>query len=339
MPTRVVIPSDETAPLSIASTMSSIPPAISKSVTRLAPSPTGALHLGNARTFIVNWAMARTRGWQVRLRMEDLDGPRIKPGSAERTIELLSWMGLDWDGDTIVQSTDLSPYRDAMRELCAAGDVFACNLSRGEIQAASSAPQQGASEKAYPRSLRPANAGDPVDFVEEAHNYRFLVEDPSTTIEDLVAGSRTFGLPRETGDFVAWTRRGTPAYQLSVVVDDIRQGVTDVVRGDDLLESAARQTLLYRAFDRPCPRWWHLPLVLGPDGHRLAKRHGDTRVETYRAEGMTVERLIGLMANWCGLRPSLEEMTMEQFLHDFDLDLMSREPITFTEQEHAWLAS
>jgi len=308
-------------------------------ISRLAPSPTGALHLGNARTFLVNWALARTRGWKIVLRMEDLDGPRIKAGSETEAMELLAWMGLDWIGEPVTQSDDLVPYRQAMHRLCDAGHVFPCSLSRGEIREASSAPHEGATDSAYPPSLRPDDAGAPVAFREEGHNYRFLVPSGTVMIDDQFAGHHAFDLAGTSGDFVTWTRRATPAYQLSVVVDDIRQGVTDVVRGDDLLESAARQTLIYNALGHQPPRWWHLPLVLGPDGHRLAKRHGDTRLSAFRRLGMTTPRLIGLLATWCGCCRDLQEMTMKEFLDAFDMDRIPRHPITFTEQEHAWLVS
>lgn len=340
MPHAVAIPSIAPGDLSIGRTpMPPDSPSNPTATSRLAPSPTGALHLGNARTFLVNWALARTRGWRIVLRMEDLDGPRIKPGAETETSELLAWMGLDWAGPPLTQSDDLSPYREAMQHLCGTGQVFPCALSRGEIRSASSAPQEGATDSAYPTSLRPGNAGSSIAFLEEDHNYRFLVPDTTVVINDQFAGNHAFDLAGTTGDFVTWTRRATPAYQLSVVVDDIRQDVTDVVRGDDLLESAARQTLIYNALGHPPPRWWHLPLVLGPDGHRLAKRHGDTRLSAFRRLGMTAPRLIGLLATWCGCSPPLQEMTMAEFLDAFDLDHIPRDPITFTEQEYAWLVS
>ncbi|MCA9297128.1 MAG: hypothetical protein KC983_11440, partial [Phycisphaerales bacterium] len=136
-------------------------------------------------------------------------------------------------------------------------------------------------------------------------------------------------------------KRGTPAYQLAVVVDDIRQHVTDVVRGDDLLPSAARQTLLYRALGHTPPNWWHLPLVYGTDGLRLAKRHGDTRLTTYRAQGVRPERVIGLIARWSGIdtgpADETHNMTADEFAEAFDLDRLPRTRVTFTEEDDAWL--
>ncbi len=304
-------------------------------VTRIAPSPTGALHLGNARTFVVNWAMARRRGWKIVMRMEDLDGPRIKSDAASEALDLLHWLGLDWDGDPLTQSHDLDPYRRTMQTLCTDGHVYPCALTRSEIEAVASAPQDGTATVSH--ASRPEKAGTAVAFDEDDHNYRMIVDVSGLDIDDRIAGRQRVDLVASGGDFVVWTRRGTPAYQLSVVVDDIRQQVTDVVRGDDLLESAARQTLLYNALGASPPRWWHLPLVVGPDGRRLAKRHGDTRLSFYRDGGTSPERVIGLLASWCGCGGARREMTMHDFLQTFELDRMSRSPITFSEEDHAWL--
>lgn len=306
---------------------------------RLAPSPTGSLHLGNARTFLVNWALARSRGWKLLMRMEDLDGPRIKAGAAEETLDLLSWLGLDWDEEVLTQSDDLRPYREVMVELCSKGLAFPCQLSRSEIESAASAPQEGARDTAYPSRLRPGTAGTPVPFEDDGSNYRFLVPEGELEIVDQFAPHRRFDIATSTGDFVVWTKRGTPAYQLSVVVDDLRQGVTDVVRGDDLLESAARQALLYNALGCDAPRWWHLPLVRGEDGHRLAKRHGDTRLTRYREQGTTPDRIIGLAACWCGFIEEPREMNSSMFLECFDLDRLDREPVTMQPGDDQWLCS
>jgi glutamyl-tRNA synthetase len=315
-------------------------PAPHVEVTRLAPSPTGALHLGNARTFLVNWALARQGGWRIVLRIEDLDTPRVKPGVVELTIELLQWLGIDWDQGPIIQSADLSPYVAAMETLAREGLVYPCELTRTQIEAAASAPQEGSHELVFPASLRPATR--PRKF-EDAHaSWRFVVPQLEVGYEDQFSGPQRWCPARTIGDFVVWTRRepdkpGQPSYQLAVVVDDARQGVTQVIRGDDLLESAARQLLLYRALGlSPEPAYTHLPLVKGADGKRLAKRHGDTRLDTYRARGVRPERVIGLVAHWCGLGP-LREMTSNEFQSGLDLRRMSGEPITFLPEHESWL--
>ncbi len=309
--------------------------------TRLAPSPTGALHLGNARTFLINWAMARQQGWRIVLRIEDLDTPRVKPGVIDLTVDLLAWLGVDWDEGPLVQSADRGPYEAAMHRLAAAGCVYPSELTRTQIEAAASAPQEGSHEVAFPAALRPAEMARA--FADTASSWRFATPGGSVEFEDSFAGAQAHEPARVIGDFVVWTRRdvskeGQPAYQLSVVVDDHRQGVTRVVRGDDLLESAARQLLLYRALGlTPEPVYTHLPLVRGADGRRLAKRHGDTRLDSYRAKGVRAERVVGLVAQWCGAAGGLREMTAREFLAGFDLRRMSHEPIVFTPEHESWL--
>jgi glutamyl-tRNA synthetase len=318
------------------------PPPSTPPTTRLAPSPTGALHLGNARTFLVNWALARQRGWRILLRIEDLDGPRIKPQAAAGIEQTLRWLGIDWDHGPIVQSADLAPYHAAMRTLAHRGRAFPCTLTRKEIESAASAPQEGSHEVPYPAHLRPP-APWPAHFHDTATNWRFAVPDghPGTvTFIDHLAGPQAVNVPRVIGDFIVWTKRAVPAYQLAVVVDDARQGVTAVVRGDDLLDSAARQLLLYRALNlTPEPEYWHLPLVIGTDGKRLAKRHGDSRVDTYRHAGVPAERVVGLVAHWCGLSPRPEPTTPAEFARRLDPAKIPRAPVVFTEKDDAWLRS
>ena len=304
--------------------------------TRIAPSPTGALHLGNLRTFLVNWAMARQRGWKIVLRIEDLDGPRVKPGSIEQCIDLLSWVGIDWDEGPLIQSEDLDPYESAMSQLARAGAVYPCDLTRTEIEAAASAPQDGSGELRDPPELRPPLS--PTEFADRGTNWRFAVPDEPVRFRDEFAGEQSLSPYQSVGDFVVWTKRAQPSYQLAVVVDDARQGITHIVRGNDLLDSAARQILLYRALGLPEPsQWYHLPLIVGEDGKRLAKRHGDTRTATYRERGVSPERVIGLLASWCGITGGPEPMSAAAFCEALDPARMPTEPVVFNQENDAWL--
>lgn len=305
-------------------------------VTRLAPSPTGALHLGNARTFLVNWALARRQGWKIILRIEDLDGPRVRQGAVEQTIDILRWLGMDWDVGPVIQSHDLAPYISAMNILARAALAYPSDLSRGEIESAASAPQEGVHEVAFPPSLRPPLR--PQEFFITDCPWRFVVPDEAVQVHDLFRGPQTFTPATTVGDFIIWTRRAQPAYQLAVVVDDARQGVTQVVRGDDLVESAARQMLLYRALNLgPTPAYTHLPLVRGADGKRLAKRHGDTRLETYRSQGVTAGRIIALLARWCGIAYDGREVSIREFVERLDVARIPRTDVVFTAEDDRWL--
>lgn len=314
------------------------PDGVRPAVTRLAPSPTGALHLGNARTFVINWALARRAGARIVLRIEDLDGPRVKPGAAEACIETLRWLGLDWDEGPLVQSADLAPYREAMRRLASFGLAYPSDLTRGELEAAASAPQEGVGETRFPPELRPPPG--PREFDDAESNWRFRTPDVAVEFNDGFAGPKRLCPFERVGDFVVWTKRAQPAYQLAVVVDDHRQGVTSIVRGDDLLDSAARQLLLYRALSlAPEPAYCHLPLVRGSDGRRLAKRHGDTRIETYRRAGVPPEAVIGLLAAWSGVlqRDRPAAMTAREFASALAIGTIPRRDITFLPEDHQWL--
>jgi len=280
--------------------------------TRLAPTPSGALHVGNARTFLVNWALARNSGWRIVLRLEDLDLERVKAGAHERAVEDLAWLGLDWDGEPEVQSHDLAPYRAALERLAEAGLVFRCERSRAEIRSAASAPHADDGETRYPPELRPAQPWPRAVDAWNA-NHRLRVDPGPETVADGFLGSRSFDPGLEAGDLVVWTKLGVPAYQLAVVVDDARHGVTDVVRGDDLLASAARQQLIARHLGIPHARWWHVPLVYGTDGKRLAKRHGAHSLAELRAAGVPAERVIGWCAGSLGLDGARREMSAAEF--------------------------
>lgn len=321
--------------------------------TRLAPSPTGALHLGNARTFLATWALARQRGWRVVLRVEDLDTPRVKPGVVDLTIDLLAWLGMDWDEGPTVQSHDLEPYHEAMRTLASRGMTYPSAANRGVVGAGNgagsddgaSAPQQGSHEAYFGRENRPRempsefSTGSKVRAAEDrAEAWRFATPDGEVAFDDAFVGAQRWTPSTTVGDFIIWTKRNQPAYQLAVVVDDHAQHVTDVVRGDDLLDSAARQLMLSRALGySPEPTYWHLPLVVGEDGRRLAKRHGDTRLDVYRAKGVRSERVIGLVAYWCGVTSERREFSAIEFREALCVVSIPKEPITFRREDDQWL--
>jgi glutamyl-tRNA synthetase len=285
--------------------------------TRLAPTPSGALHVGNARTFLATWALARHEGWRVLLRLEDLDLGRVKAGAHQASIDDLRWLSIDWDGEPLVQSNDLAPYRAAFAALAARGLTFRCDRSRSEIRSAASAPHAEDGETRYPPELRPPEpwpraVGDAEgDWLA---NHRLRVDPAPEAVRDELLGPRTFDPGLEAGDLVVWTKLGVPAYQLAVVVDDARQAVTDVVRGDDLLASAARQQLIARHLGISHARWWHLPLVYGLDGKRLAKRHGAHSLAALRAAKVEPARVIGWCAWSLGLVTERTPLGAREFL-------------------------
>jgi glutamyl-tRNA synthetase len=308
-------------------------------ITRFAPSPTGALHLGNARTFIVNWLLARQNHWRILMRIEDLDGPRIKTGADAGMLEDFRWLGLDWDGEPIYQTDRLLVHNRAIDALLASKQAYACICTRREATIAASAPHAEDQTPIYSGRCRGRFASREAarEQTQKAPAIRFEVPNETITFDDQFMGPQSFEVARELGDFVIAKADGTAAYQLAVVVDDAEMGVTDVVRGDDLLDSTPRQLLIYRGLglEAGVPRYRHLPLVVGSDGRRLAKRHGDTRLSAYREAGVKPERMIRLLSRWCGI--SNEVGSLQEMLGSFRLADLPRERIVFTEADEAFL--
>ena len=304
-------------------------------VGRLAPSPTGALHLGNARTFMIAYLRARSLGGKLIMRMEDLDHPRDKPGAAAAAIEDLGWLGFEWD-EEYVQSKRKSLYADAMSRLREASLVYPCICSRRDVEAAQSAPHEG-EQLFYPgicrgrfpdwRSARAelARRGDG-----RIPCWRFRTPADSVVgFEDVFAGSFSQDVSRTLGDFPLARDEAGAGYTLAVAVDDAAMGVTEVVRGDDLLSATPAQILLQRALGLPQPRYCHVPLVVGPDGKRLAKRHGDTRISAFRERGVRAEKVIGMLAAACGWCERGEEISLDGLLPRFTLDTVPKRKVWY----------
>jgi glutamyl-tRNA synthetase len=307
--------------------------------TRLAPSPTGALHLGNARTFLVNFLLARQEGWEVLMRVEDLDGPRIRRGATEGMLEELAWLGLTWEGPVIFQSHRAAAYEAALRRLVEAGAAYPCTCSRKDVEQSAAAPHAEDGAVAYPGTCRgrfvsaeqAAATGRPVAW-------RVRVNEEPIEFTDELAGPQRINLARAGGDFVVFKQVEQAAYQLAVVVDDAAAGVDRIVRGDDLLDSAARQILLRGLLDiQGEVRYWHLPLVVGPDGRRLAKRHGDTRLAHYRSAGATPRRILGLLGYWSGLLDRRREADLAELQPAFDIHRLPRGPVVFSQADEEFL--
>lgn len=299
-------------------------------VGRLAPSPTGAQHVGNARTFLIAWLSARSRNGRVLLRIEDIDSPRVKAGAAEQACEDLRWLGLDWDDGPIRQTGRLPLYQAALDRLKAAELVYPCTCTRTDIERAASAPHAEHEGPTYPGTCAFRRAADALTLGDRPYAWRFRAGPGAVAYDDGFRGPVTLDLAAIGGDFVVWKSADTPAYQLAVVVDDADQGVTEVIRGDDLVPSTPRQLLLYRALGLRPPAFTHVPLVVGPDGRRLAKRHGDTRLATLRAAGVTPPALLGLLAWSCGWIDRIEPIALADLLYRFRLDSIPRQPFVLT---------
>jgi glutamyl-tRNA synthetase len=306
---------------------------------RLAPSPTGAQHIGNARTYLLAWLSARSAKGRVVLRIEDIDSPRVKAAAKQQGIEDLRWLGLDWDeGPDVggpqapyVQTQRLPLYLMALAELQQAERVYPCTCTRSDVAEAASAPHAGQEGPIYPGTCAGRRAIDAAELAEARQPYcwRMRTTSGERQFVDLVAGEQRSSVGRDLGDFVVAKGNAAPAYQLAVVVDDHAMGITEVLRGDDLLPSAFRQLELYDFFGWKAPTFAHVPLVVGPDGRRLAKRHGDTRLSMLREAGVPPERLVGFLAWSCGLRPTPQPVAVADLLADFSLARLPRQPLVF----------
>jgi glutamyl/glutaminyl-tRNA synthetase len=276
---------------------------------RLAPSPTGYLHLGHARTFRAAYERARTAGGVLVLRDEDLDPARSRAGFAAAMLEDLRWLGIDWQEGPDVggpfapyrQSERRDFYLEAWARLVEGGHVYPCACSRRDIARAAEAPHEGRpgarqaqdDEPHYPGICRPrSGAATNTPDTPAGLNWRFRVPDgEGIFFEDLKQGRQGFVAGRDFGDFVVWRRDGVPAYQLAVVVDDALMRITEVVRGADLLKSTARQILLQRALGYATPAHFHCDLITDERGERLAKRHESLSLRALRAAGVTPEEV------------------------------------------------
>jgi glutamyl-Q tRNA(Asp) synthetase len=264
---------------------------------RFAPSPTGPLHLGSLVAAVGSWLFARSAKGEWLVRMEDLDAPRVVPGAAEEILRALERYGLTWDGEVAVQSRRAALYDAALAPLRVAGLAYDCGCTRAEVARAAGAPDASDPvDAAGPVYAGTCRAGLPPGRAARA--VRFRVPDGTIAFEDRVRGRVEEDVAAAVGDFVVRRADGPFAYQLAVVVDDAEQGVTEVVRGGDLLSSTARQVALQRALGLPTPAYAHLPLVLGPDGKKLGKRDGALPLETLDAR--RVRESLGLALRLLG---------------------------------------
>ncbi|HWI51922.1 MAG TPA: tRNA glutamyl-Q(34) synthetase GluQRS, partial [Symbiobacteriaceae bacterium] len=300
------------------------------------------MHIGNARTALLAWLQARHAGGQFVLRMEDIDKPRSRPELARQILSDLRWLGLDWDEGpdvggpygSYVQSERSDLYEAALAKLTADGWLYPCYCSRAELMAIASAPHGLAEEgPRYPGTCRHLTAAQRAAKAAtgKVPSLRFAMPDEAVSFTDGIAGPQT-AEPGAGGDFVVRRADGIIGYQLAVVVDDAAMGITDVLRGWDLLDSTPRQICLYQALGLSVPRFAHASLLYGPDGQRLSKRHGSVTLAGMREAGAAPERVVGYLAYLSGLLDRPEPVSAADLVASFDLARVPTGPVIVSEE-------
>ena len=304
-------------------------------VTRFAPSPTGYLHIGGARTALFNWLYARHTGGKFLLRIEDTDRARSTPEATEAIFKGLTWLGLDWDGEAVSQFDRAGRHAEVAREMLASGRAYKCFSTQEEIEAFREAARAKGESTLFRSPWR--------DTPESAHPdapYAIRVRAPrdgETVIRDAVQGDVTIRND-QLDDMIVLRSDGTPVYMLAVVVDDHDMGVTHVIRGDDHLNNAARQMLVYNAMGWDVPVWAHIPLIHGEDGKKLSKRHGALGVEEWAAEGYPAAAMRNYLARLGWSHGDDEFFTDAQAIEWFDLDGIKKAPARFDTKKLANLS-
>jgi glutamyl-tRNA synthetase len=296
-------------------------------VTRFAPSPTGFLHIGGARTALFNWLYARKTGGRMLLRIEDTDRERSTDAAIDAIIEGLKWLGLDWDGDVIHQFARAARHREAAESLLAAGRAYHCFATAQELEDMREAARREGRAPRYDGRWRDRDPGEAPAGAKPVIRLRAPLEG-ETVVEDQVQG-RVVWANKDLDDLVLLRSDGTPTYMLAVVVDDHDMGVTHIIRGDDHLTNGARQTQIYQALGWDAPSMAHIPLIHGPDGAKLSKRHGALGVEAYREMGYRPDALRNYLVRLGWASGDREIFSTQEMIEAFDISGIGRSPSRF----------
>ena len=308
---------------------------------RFAPSPTGFLHVGGARTALFNWLFARHHGGVFVLRIEDTDRDRSKPEHTEAILGALRWLGLDWDEGPTFQSDGVDRHRADARRLLKAGLAYRDFTTAEELaKARESAKEEGADRRLPRRRAEALPAGEAEERAEsgERHAVRFLVPEGETVWEDMVHEEMRFQ-NTDIDDLVILRSDGRPTYNLAVASDDAEHRITHVIRGDDHLSNTPKQVLLYEALGHPVPTFGHVPMILGSDGKRLSKRHGATAVGEYESQGLLPEAMVNFLA-LLGWSPGddQEVMSVEELVQRFSMERVLKKSSIFDLKKLDWLS-
>ena len=309
-------------------------------IVRFAPSPTGYLHIGGARTALFNWLFTRKHQGKFLVRIEDTDLERSEEKYIDQIISALDWLGLDHDGDYILQSNNLSSHQAALDQLLAQGKAYRCFYSKGELDQLRLAAEKAKKPFRVPTTYRDLSQEELNKHLQDKKEFtiRLKVPEGETSFEDLVFGNITVQ-NREIDDFILARSDGSPTYNFVVTVDDADMKITHVIRGDDHLANTPKQILIYEALSLPVPTFVHLPMILGSDGKRLSKRHAATNVQEYKEKGYQPKSIINYLS-LLGWNPDSNEeiFSINEIIEQFELNQIQKKPAIFDEKKLNWVS-
>src|SRR5512137_2732890 len=299
---------------------------------RFAPSPTGYLHIGGARTALFNWLLARKTGGTFILRIEDTDVARSTQESVDAILQGMEWLGLDWDEGPFYQSDNFPLYREYVQKLLDEGKAYRCRCTPEELEAKRELAMKEGRKPKYDGTCRSLNIGPDTP---SAVRFR-APEDGATCFDDLIKGPISFS-NEELDDLIIQRSDGTPTYNFTVVIDDASMTITHVIRGDDHINNTPRQILLYEALGYPVPKFAHVPMILGADKSRLSKRHGATSVIAYRDQGFLPEALVNYLVRLGWSHGDEEIFSREELVEKFTIEAVGKSAGVFNPDKLLWL--
>ena len=313
---------------------------MNKPVVRFAPSPTGYLHIGGARTALFNWLYAKKSGGTFLLRIEDTDLERSKSEYIDQITDALSWLGFNWDDNVVLQSKNKSRHEEAVNQMINAGTAYRCFLTKEELDAMRSESEKKKELFRVPKTFRDYSLDDQQKLIEEGKGFtvRLKIPDGITEFSDLVYGAIKVD-NKELDDFIIARSDGSPTYNFVVAVDDSDMNISHVIRGDDHLANTPKQILVYKALGLAIPTFAHLPMILGSDKKRLSKRHAATNVQEYKERGFTPTSIINYLS-LLGWNPDSDQeiFDISELINAFNFSQVQKKPATFDEKKLLWVS-
>ena len=313
---------------------------MNKPIVRFAPSPTGYLHIGGARTALFNWLYAKKNNGKFLVRIEDTDLERSKSEYIDQITDALSWLGLDWDDDIVLQSNNKSRHEEAVNQMIEAGTAYRCFLSKEELDDLRKKSEEKKELFRVPKTYRDCSLDEQQAFIDDGKSFtvRLKIPDGITEFSDLVYGTIKVD-NKELDDFIIARSDGSPTYNFVVAIDDSDMNITHVIRGDDHLANTPKQILVYQALGLEIPTFTHLPMILGSDKKRLSKRHAATNVQEYRDKGFTSTAIINYLS-LLGWNPDSDQeiFDINELVDSFNFAQVQKKPATFDEKKLLWVS-